>query len=158
MSTFETWATGGDPGRAGHWRGPTGHVLGWVGYDASCPVCSTLARRWGPVLGRRGYRFVPLQAKAMSDLLGLMPGQLPGEIQLVLGDGRVMGGTDALLFLASRVGWMRPMAWLARRGWVRPGVDRAYRWLARNRHCLGDACEVPLRRATRGHAAFFETP
>lgn len=131
---------------------------GWVGYDASCPVCTTLARRWGPVLGPRGYPFVPLQSTRMSGLLGLMPGQLPGEIQLVRGDGRVMGGTDALLFLASQVWWMRPLAAVARWEWVRPRVDRAYRWLARNRHCLGDACRVPLRRATRGHAAFFETP
>lgn len=141
-----------------HGPGGGGPELGWVGYDALCPVCTTLARHWGPVLGRRGYPFVPMQSEGMSGLLGLMPGQLPGEIQLVSRDGRVMGGTDALLFLASRVAWMRPMAWVAGWGWVRPGLDRAYRWVARNRHCLGDACKAPLRRATRGHAAFFETP
>ena len=131
---------------------------GWVGYDASCPVCTTWARRWAPVLGPRGYRFLPLQSAAMAGRLGLPAGRLPGEIQLVLRDGGVLGGTSAILHLASQVGWMRPWVAVARLGWVRGCLDRAYRWVAANRHCLGDACRVPMRRATRGHAAFFETP
>lgn len=141
-----------------HATGAPGGEQGWVGFDATCPVCTTLARRWGPTLARRGYPFVPLQSQALADRLGLMPGQLPGEIQLVLRDGRTLGGTDALLFLARKVWWMRPLAAVAGRGWARARVDEAYRWVAANRHCLGDACRVPLRRATRGHAAFFETP
>ncbi len=131
---------------------------GWVGYDESCPVCTTLARRLRPVLGRRGYEFLPLQGPWMARRLGLREGRLPGEIQLVLGDGRVLGGTEGLLFLAREVWWLRPLAWAARVPWFRRRLDGAYGWVARNRHCLGDACRVPLRRATRGHAAFFETP
>lgn len=135
-----------------------GGARGWVGYDASCPVCTTWARRWAPILEPRGYRFLPMQSAAMAVRLGLSAGRLPGEIQLALHDGRVLGGVSALLFLASEVWWMRPWAALGRCGWFRGWLDRAYRWVAANRHCLGDACRVPLRRATRGHAAFFETP
>ena len=133
------------------WDAPGAVAAGWVGYDESCPVCTTLARRLRPVMGRRGYEFQPLQGAWMARRLGLNQGRLPGEIQLVLRDGRVLGGTDGLLFLARQVWWMRPLAWLATVPWIRGRIDAGYRWVARNRHCLGDACRFPLRQIGRAH-------
>ncbi len=101
---------------------------------------------------------MPLQDPAIADELNLAPGELPGEIQLLLADGRRLGGTDALLYLARRVWWLAPVAWVAMLPGLRSGVDAAYAWVAQNRHCLGDACRAPLRRRHRGHEAFFESP
>ena len=138
--------------------GETVKTLGRVGFDALCPVCFGLRNRWHPILAPRGFPFVPLQDPAITDELNLAPGELPGEIQLLLADGRRLGGTDALLYLARRVWWLAPVAWIAMLPGLRSGVDAAYAWVARNRHCLGDACRAPLRRRYRGHEAFFESP
>jgi len=138
--------------------GETVKTRGRVGFDALCPVCSGLRNRWHPILAPRGFSFVPLQDPAIADALDLAPGELPGEIQLLLADGRRLGGTDALLYLARRVWWLAPVAWVAMLPGLRAGVDAAYAWVDRNRDCLGDACRAPLRRRHRGHEAFFESP
>lgn len=136
----------------------TGATRGWVGFDASCPICSALRDRWHPVLAPRGFPFVPLQSPEIAARLDLAPGTLPGEIQLLLANGRRLGGADALRFLANEIPWLRPFAWMSRLPGIRSACDRGYAWVARNRHCLGDTCRVPLRRRHRGHEAFFESP
>jgi predicted DCC family thiol-disulfide oxidoreductase YuxK len=138
--------------------GETGAGRGWVGFDALCPVCSALERRWNPVLAPRGFPFVPLQNPTFARRLGLRPGELPEEIQLVLADGRRLGGADALRFLAAQIAWLAPLAWISGFPGIRTVTNRAYAWVAENRYCLGDTCRAPLRRRSRGHAAFFESP
>jgi predicted DCC family thiol-disulfide oxidoreductase YuxK len=138
--------------------GVTGDAAGWVGFDALCPVCSALERRWNPLLAPRGFPFVPLQNPVFARALGLGPDEFPCEIQLLLADGRRLGGADALRFLAGRIGWLAPLAWLSGLPGIRNGVDRLYAWVAENRYCLSDVCRTPLRRRTRGHGVFFESP
>ncbi len=138
--------------------GATVGTRGWVAFDALCPVCSALRDRWHPVFAPLGFPFVPLQDSDIARELHLAPGELPGEIQLLLADGRRLGGTDAMFYLAKQVGWLVPFGWVADLPGIRAVVDRTYAWVARNRHCLGDACRAPLRRRHRGHEAFFEAP
>lgn len=138
--------------------GETVATRGRIAFDALCPVCTALRNRWNPILSPRGYPFIPIQHPAIEAELGLTSGELPGEIQLLLNDGRRMGGTDAMLFVARQVWWLAPIGWVAALPGIRTGVDAMYAWVARNRHCLGDACRVPLRRRHRGHEAFFEAP
>lgn len=132
---------------------------GWVFYDGLCPLCLATVARWGPRFRRRGFDFAPLQSDWVLRILGLRPGELPGEIKLLRPDGRLLGGVDALRVMARTVWWLRPFAALA--GW--PGLEAvawaSYRWVAARRHCLGDVCGVPRQSHAR-HAAttFLELP
>jgi len=75
---------------------------------------------------------------------------------LRLADGRTFGGVNAWGALLRHVWWLWPLGVLL----VLPGVNAAarilYRWIAKNRHCLGGACTIrshgkatPPRRETR---------
>lgn len=134
---------------------------GWVFYDGICPVCLAGVSRWGPLLTRRGFAFVPLQTEWVRQQLGLRPGELPAEMKLLLPDGTLLDGVDAVIALGRTVWWLWPGAVLA--DW--PGLNAlawaAYRWIATNRYCLGDVCSLPRRARRRQHHAvttFLELP
>lgn len=134
---------------------------GWVLYDGICPVCLSSVDRWGPLLRRHGFDFAPLQTEWVRRRLGLQPGKLPAEMKLLLPDGVQLGGVDALIIMGRAVGWLWPFAVVA--GW--PGFNAlawlGYRWIARNRYCLGDVCAISKRTRTYHHHAlttFLELP
>lgn len=140
---------------------PATPARGWVLYDGFCPVCLAAIHRWGPLLRRRGFLPVTLQTGWARQRLGLRPGELPGEMKLLLIDGPALGGVDALVAIGRTIWWAWPFAVLA----ALPGPDglaRAlYRWIATNRQCLGDICSVPGRPVRRRHPAattFLEMP
>ena len=118
---------------------------GWVVYDGACGVCAGLARRFRRILKRRGFALVPLQAPWMSSRLrfsyGIPLEKLLDEMRVLTADGRALGGADAVLFLAGRIGWARPLAALGAVPPLRALLRRAYRWFAARRHRLGCACE-----------------
>jgi predicted DCC family thiol-disulfide oxidoreductase YuxK len=134
----------------------------WVLYDALCPLCLSSVERWRGTFERRGAGFIPLQDPRAEAYLGLRPGEVPAEMQLVLPDGRRIGGHRAIAWLCRRVWWLAALGVVME--WpVADGVARAaYRWIARNRYCMGDVCRVPLQGGVRlrHHAAttFLETP
>jgi predicted DCC family thiol-disulfide oxidoreductase YuxK len=111
---------------------PTG-ARGWIGYDAGCRLCQVWVRRSQPLLGPRGFLFVPLQDPFWRDRLALAPGQIPDEMKLLLPAGHILGGAEAAVYLGRAVWWLAPWAWL---GWL-PGVRMitasVYRWIARHR-------------------------
>lgn len=119
---------------------------GWVVFDGDCGVCSGLARRFRRVLARRGFALVPIQSPWMSSRLrfsyGIPLEKLLDEMRVLTADGRALGGADAILFLAGKVWWARPLAALGASAPVRKLLHRAYRWFADNRHRLSSACEV----------------
>jgi predicted DCC family thiol-disulfide oxidoreductase YuxK len=134
---------------------------GWVLYDGICPVCTSSVERWGPLLRRRGFGFAALQTEWVRLRLGLQPGEFPAEMKLLLPDGTQLGGVDALIALGRTVWCWWPVAVLA--SW--PGFNAlawlGYRWIARNRYCLGDVCALPKQTRTRQHHAlttFLELP
>ena len=89
-----------------------------------------------------------------------MPGDMPGEMKLLMADGRVLGGAAAIAAMARAVWYFAPAGWFMALPGIRFLVDRAYKWVAQNRHQLG-VCKVPERIAAHnqhGHAAFFEMP
>ena len=164
--------------------------VGWVGYDGDCGFCCILVRRWQGVFEKRGFTFVPLQNHWLAGRLATVgraspPGQnmglakmnaaeehqrvgrgrpdygdIPDEMKLLTADGRVLGGAAAIAAMARAVWYFAPAGWFMGLPGIRFLVDRAYKWVARNRHQLG-VCKVPERIAAHnqhGHAAFFEMP
>ncbi len=102
---------------------------GLIFYDAHCALCTATAARFRRILARRGFRLVPS---------GLWP-----EMRLLTVDGHTLGGADAVLYLARRIGWAWPLWALAQF----PGMLRvyrsAYRWIAAHRYCAAGACTLP---------------
>jgi predicted DCC family thiol-disulfide oxidoreductase YuxK len=119
---------------------------GWVVYDGACGVCSGLARRFRRVLKRRGFALVPIQSPWMSSRLrfsyNIPIENLLDEMRVLTADGRALGGADAILFLASKIWWARPLAALGSLPPLRALLRRGYRWFADNRHRLSSACGI----------------
>lgn len=115
---------------------------GWVFFDADCPFCSTWARRMHATLGSSGFGLAPLQSPRVRALLSLPDGELLREMRLLAADGSVLGGADALVYLARNIWWAWPMYVLAQLPGMRALLAAAYRWLAAHRHCLAGTCEV----------------
>lgn len=140
-------------------RGP---AEAWALYDHGCPVCRATVGRWRRVFEARRIEFAALQSPWVRERLGLAPGELPDEMKLLTPEGRVLGGPVAIAWMCRRVAWL----WWVGVVMVIPGVDVLtrwiYRWVARNRYCLGDVCELPpMRLDRRRHLAattFLETP
>ena len=134
----------------------------WAFYDHRCPVCRATIGRWRRVFEARCIEFAALQSPWVRERLGLAPGELPDEMKLLTPDGRILGGPVAIAWMCRRVLWLWPLGVLM----VVPVLDRiargVYRWVARNRYCLGDVCELPVihseRRRHLAATTFLETP
>jgi predicted DCC family thiol-disulfide oxidoreductase YuxK len=119
---------------------------GWIYFDAECRFCVAHRRRWGQVFERRGFVWLPLQTPGSAERLRVTDGQLRAEMWLLLADGRKFGGVNAWGALLRRVWWLWPLGFAL----PLPGFNTAghviYRWIARNRQCLGGACMIPSQR------------
>ena len=140
----------------------TGSMLasGWLAYDATCGVCVRWITRVQGILLRRNIHVVQLQSPWVRRRLGLRDGEETDRMWLMLPDGRLLGGADALIDLIWRVGWARPLALFAGLPGMRGLLHGGYNWVARNRHCLGGTCSLtphttpaPRRVGMFGHAA-----
>jgi predicted DCC family thiol-disulfide oxidoreductase YuxK len=127
---------------------------GWIFFDAQCPFCLGLARRFGPVLEPRGFGLAALQDPRVLPLLDLPPGQLLLEMRVLTAEGRQLGGADALIYLAGQVWWTGPLALLARLPRMRRLLRAAYRWVAARRNCVAGTCAAP--RVSKPPAPQFE--
>ena len=120
-------------------------MMAAIYYDDECRSCRDMLRRFGRTLARRRFTFVPLQAPGAAQLLGVADERLLDEMRVRLDDGVVFGGASAVASIARRIWWAWPLWGLSRLPGAMPVLDMAYRWIARNRHCLRGACAVPRR-------------
>jgi predicted DCC family thiol-disulfide oxidoreductase YuxK len=97
-------------------------------YDAHCSFCSRWAQRLEPLLRRRGFQLRPLPEPS-------------GEMRVQTRDGNVVGGADAVVYLARRIWWAWPLVALSKLPGGLALLRRAYRWVASNRYCLHRWCE-----------------
>ena len=112
---------------------------GWVFFDGGCAFCQSLARRFRSTLERRGFGLAPLQDPRVAALLGVPPSVLLVEMRVLTADGQVLGGAQAVTFLAGKIWW----AWPVHAAAKLPGMPRllraAYKWVADHRHCTSCA-------------------
>ncbi len=113
---------------------------GWVLYDAECPLCVGLAARFQGLLERRGFSLAPLQSPWVREHQGLRPDAVLTEMRILTGQQKVLGGADAVVYLARTVWWAWPLVLVSRIPLMMPVLRRAYRWVARRRHCASRIC------------------
>ncbi len=118
-------------------------MKGWVLYDGDCGMCTALAKRVSPLLARRDYALAPLQEQWVRSKLALPEDELLNEMRVLTPEGALIGGADAVVFLASRIWWSLPFAMAARFPGVMPVLRAGYRWVAENRGCRHGSCRRP---------------
>ena len=105
-------------------------------YDGECGICQqavALLNRWDR---EHVLRYVPFQDGAAVARFGIALPKLAAAMHLILPDGRVYPGADAiprLLALFPRKRWLAP---LFRIPGVLPIARRIYAWIAIRRRCL----------------------
>ncbi len=108
---------------------------GWVFYDAQCPMCSRWVSRFTNVLLRRRFLTAPLQRGWVQQLLNIDSNDALTEMRIITAQGTVVGGAAAVVYLAGRIWWARPLAVIANLPGARGMLSRAYRFIARRRCC-----------------------
>src|SRR3989454_3529930 len=105
-------------------------------YDGECGVCRTaveLLRRWDR---EHVLRFVPFQDAVAVARFGIALPALAAAMHLVMPDGRVYPGADAIPQLLRLVPGKRWLAPLFAIPGVLPVARRIYARIAIRRHCL----------------------
>ena len=109
---------------------------GWLFYDGQCDMCLAFVHRLEPILKARNMGLAPLQTPWVQKRIGLEPEQLLTEMRVLTPDGRIIGGANALLYLAKQIWWARPVyyaALLPGMGWL---LGFVYRRIAAKRRCV----------------------
>lgn len=105
-------------------------------YDGECGICQqavALLKRWDR---EQVLRFVPFQDQRRVAEFGIALPALAAAMHLILPDGRVYAGADAvpeLLRLFPGKRWLAPVF---RIPGVLPLARRVYAWIAMRRRCL----------------------
>ncbi len=109
-------------------------------YDGACPICQG-AMRWVECRALSGqFEFLPCQSPERRARFPWMSEQACLEtLQLVLPDGRVLGGDVAVPEILRRLQGWRWLARLVERPGIRVFAPRLYAWVARNRYALSCA-------------------
>ena len=115
---------------------------GWVFYDGHCPKCSRWAKRFTKVFVRRQILTAPLQRGWVQERLALDPNEAFTEMRVLTADGQVHSGAFALVYLAKRLWWAKPLAMLAKLPGVMGQLERVYSYVARNRNCNTSSCNI----------------
>ncbi|MEY4387020.1 MAG: hypothetical protein RLY20_2303 [Verrucomicrobiota bacterium] len=123
-------------------------VRGWVFYDADCRFCVAGMKRWGGVFTRHGFVWLPLQTPGTATRLGVTEAQLLEEMWLLLADGRRVKGADAWAAMMRSVWWLWPLGAVISLPGINVVAHVIYRWVARNRRCLGGSCKLHAHEPT----------
>jgi predicted DCC family thiol-disulfide oxidoreductase YuxK len=115
---------------------------GWLFFDAECGFCTRIARWLAPILARRGLGVAPLQDTRVGALLGMTRAELLKELRFLLSDGTQYGGARAVLAVAQKIWWARPLVWLAAMPGMMALMGGGYKWVAAKRGCAAESCEV----------------
>jgi hypothetical protein len=101
-----------------------------------------LARRFRPALAGRHFELAPLQTPWVRTRLGLPDSDLLAEMRLLLPDGKLLGGADALLEISSHFWWAWPLRLPAHFPGIKHLIRPGYQWIARHRKCTESSCAV----------------
>lgn len=113
---------------------------GWLFFDAECAFCTRMAGWLAGPMRHYGLAVAPLQDPRVGALLGLSRQELMRAIRFVFEDGRQYAGADALIAVARKLWWARPLVWLSSFPGMIHAMRRAYRWWAERSRCHAHHC------------------
>jgi predicted DCC family thiol-disulfide oxidoreductase YuxK len=115
-------------------------------YDGNCKVCGRMVKMLTKWDRNRDLEIIPSQARGIRERFPWIPPRAyVDSVQVVrTTDGRTWQAAAALEELLNILPTGRFISWLFKIPFVRPLVDRFYRWFARNRYRFGcgDHCQV----------------
>ena len=118
----------------------------WIWYDGNCPLCRAMKDNLQEPLTKAGFAFAPLQEEWVRAQLG---GADPDrEMKVRQPDGTILGGADAVVYLANFLPWAWPVRLTARIPGGMTILRGIYRFVAERRTCGPDSCALPLRGRT----------
>jgi len=108
-------------------------------YDGHCKVCGRMVRVLAKWDGNRELEIIPSQTSGVRERFPWIPARAyVDSIQVIrTQDGRTWQAAAAVEELLKVLPRGRLISWLFKIPFVRPLVDRFYRWFARNRYRLG---------------------
>jgi predicted DCC family thiol-disulfide oxidoreductase YuxK len=118
------------------------HASGWLFFDAECSFCTGIASWLAGPMRRHGMAIAPLQDPRVAELLGLSPEELLRSIRFVLSDGSQYVGATAVLAVARKIWWARPLVWLAKVPGMMSAMQAGYQWVALHRKCHAADCSM----------------
>jgi predicted DCC family thiol-disulfide oxidoreductase YuxK len=104
-------------------------------YDGECGMCRAAVQRLQRWDREHRLRYVPFQDESAVSRFGIALPALAAAMHLVLPDGRVFAGADAVPELGKLLPGKRWWAWGFAVPGVRPVARRVYRRIAEGRHC-----------------------
>ena len=115
-------------------------------YDGHCKVCGRMVKLLTKWDNKHILEIIPSQAAGVHARFPWIPAHSYMESVQVIrnGDGKTWQAAAALEELLEIMPKGRLISWLFKIPFVRPIVDRFYRWFARNRYRMGcgDHCAV----------------
>ncbi len=113
----------------------------WVFYDGKCTICTDWLRRMGKTLNARDFGIASLQTGWVQPKIVHIDDPLK-EMLMLTADGRIIGGADAVIYIARRIWWMYwfyAISFFPGMKWI---MRRVYRLVAENRYCVSSSCWV----------------
>jgi predicted DCC family thiol-disulfide oxidoreductase YuxK len=121
-------------------------LRGWLFFDRDCSSCTSLARRFRRPLEKRGFGLAALQDPRVKALLALPAEDLLREMRVATADGKIYGGSEAILHLARQIWWASPLYLASKLPGVPYILDACYRWLSDHRTCASGLCSTVGKR------------
>jgi predicted DCC family thiol-disulfide oxidoreductase YuxK len=108
-------------------------------YDGHCRVCGRMVRVLAKWDANRELEIIPSQTSGVRERFPWIPSRAYVDSMQVIRtrDGKTWQGAAALEELLTVLPRGKLISWMFKIPFVRPLVDRFYRWFARNRYRLG---------------------
>lgn len=118
-------------------------------YDGQCKVCGRMVRLLDKWDRNRELEIIPSQAAGVRERFPWIPARAYVDSMQVIRtrDGKTWQAAAALEELLTVLPRGKLISWMFKIPFVRPLVDRFYRWFARNRYRLGCGEHCAVRNA-----------
>ena len=111
-------------------------------YDGDCPFCRKQIIRIHQRDVSEQFEYLPRQTPGLTNRFPrLTEGDFNTGMRLVMQDGEIHVGADAVYHIARRLPVWRWLAWLYRIPVLHRLMRRTYGWIAANRRRLARTCE-----------------